>query len=286
MVMLRGGQVLEDPTNTELAAAWGHRARRRPRVRRSRRRRGPGGAGRRGVRLRGARDARDRARVDRRAGGLELADPQLPRVSRGVSGAELGQRAYQQAWVLGTEFVHMREVTGLRPSRPATWSRSPTAPRSPRGVVLATGVTYRRIEVPSLLALAGKGVFYGTSNSEVRALRGHHVHVVGGGNSAGQAAMQLRRFASRVTLVVREPDVASACRTTCAARSRRRPTSTSASAPRSSAPPGRAARAAHRARQLHRGDRELETAAMFVLIGARPHTEWLPATTRGRAATF
>ena len=76
-----------------------------------------------------------------------------------------------------------------------------------RGVVLATGVTYRRIEVPSLLALAGKGVFYGTSNSEVRALRGHHVHVVGGGNSAGQAAMQLRRFASRVTLVVREPDL-------------------------------------------------------------------------------
>ena len=79
----------------------------------------------------------------------------------------------------------------------------------PRGaVVLATGVTYRRLGIPELDALSGAGVFYGASVSDAQALSGHEVYIVGGGNSAGQAAMHLRRYARRVFLVVRGTSLA------------------------------------------------------------------------------
>src|SRR4029077_10499798 len=70
-------------------------------------------------------------------------------------------------------------------------------------VVLATGVTYRRLEVPSLEALAGAGVFYGAAVSDARTMEGQDSYVVGGGNSAGQAAIYLSRFARSVTILVR-----------------------------------------------------------------------------------
>ena len=274
VVMLRGGQVLEaprtpssrrrgstpSPTSTA-SSTFSSSAR-------------PGRAGRRGVRLlRGARDARDRARVDRRQAGSSSRIHNYLGFSR-ESAAPSSASALQQAWVLGTEFVHMREVTRLRtePTRHVV-SVADGSGVAARGVVLATGVTYRRIEVPSLLALAGKGVFYGTSNSEVRALRGHHVHVVGGGNSAGQAAMQPP---------VREPCDARGPRAGSVAvhvalpaprgrggGQRRRPPRLRGHRPSGE---GRLERLTVRDNSTGATE-ELETAAMFVLIGARPHTE-------------
>jgi thioredoxin reductase (NADPH) len=129
--------------------------------------------------------------------------------ARGISGADLAQRAYQQAWVFGTNFLLMREVAGLRSEPP--WHVVTTAhgeEARARAVVVATGVSYRRIGIGGLEALAGAGVFYGASVSEARALAGADVFVVGGGNSAGQAAMHLARYARAVTLLVRGPSVA------------------------------------------------------------------------------
>ena len=76
-----------------------------------------------------------------------------------------------------------------------------------RTVVVSTGASYRRLGVPALEALQGRGVFYGAAVAEAQAMRGRDVYVVGGGNSAGQAAVYLARFADRVTILVRRPDL-------------------------------------------------------------------------------
>ena len=122
----------------------------------------------------------------------------------GVGGAELARRAAEQAWLFGGTFLFMRRVTGLRRSGDGivvglSCNNDVTA----KAVIIATGASYRRLGVPSLEALSGAGVFYGAAVSEAQAMRGQNVYVVGGGNSAGQAAMHLSKYASRVALVVR-----------------------------------------------------------------------------------
>lgn len=129
--------------------------------------------------------------------------------SRGISGAELAQRGYQQAWVFGAHLLLMRDVARVRPGAEIdeddrfVVTVDGVGDVRARAVVLATGVSYRRLGVPDLEVLSGAGVFYGASVSEAHALAGREVVVVGGGNSAGQAAVHLARYASRVTLVVR-----------------------------------------------------------------------------------
>jgi len=125
--------------------------------------------------------------------------------SRGLSGAELAQRAYQQAWVFGTTFLLTREVDGIRRSNGdrLVVSIAGGTEVEARSVVLGMGVSYRRLDVPALEALEGAGVFYGSSPSEARQFTGASVFVVGGANSAGQAAVHLSRYAGKVTLLVR-----------------------------------------------------------------------------------
>ncbi|HXQ87896.1 MAG TPA: FAD-dependent oxidoreductase, partial [Gaiella sp.] len=121
---------------------------------------------------------------------------------RGVSGGVLARQAYEQAWVFGARFAFMQHVTGLRADADrlvATLSEGATV--SARAVVLATGVAYRRLGIPALEALAGAGVFYGGSGSDVHRMSGQDVYVLGGANSAGQEALHLARYARRVTLV-------------------------------------------------------------------------------------
>ena len=122
---------------------------------------------------------------------------------RGISGAELTQRAYQQAWLFGAKFVFAREVSGLS-SRGAQRILTLSDGREivSRAVIVATGAKYRTLDVQQLERFVGKGVFY-TTFDEPRLARDLEVMVVGGGNSAGQAALHLARFAHRVTLVVR-----------------------------------------------------------------------------------
>ncbi len=122
----------------------------------------------------------------------------------GVTGGELTARAYQQAVTFGVKFVFGRTASGLRADgedRIVTFDDD-TELRA-ADVVVATGVSYRRMGIERLEALVGRGVFYGSGTSEARAVAGGHVYVVGGANSAGSASMHLARHAARVTLLVR-----------------------------------------------------------------------------------
>lgn len=132
-----------------------------------------------------------------------------PGFSRGVSGAELAQRAYQQAWVFGVDFLHTREVCALRPGDPWHVVELADEPevRAP-AVLLATGVAYRRLGVPEVEALLGRGVYYGAAVAESGAGAGDEVVVVGGGNSAGQAALHLAQTGAHVSLLTRRTDLA------------------------------------------------------------------------------
>jgi thioredoxin reductase (NADPH) len=121
---------------------------------------------------------------------------------RGISGAELTQRAYQQAWLFGAKFVFAREVTGLGSrgdKRILTLSDGREIVAN--AVIIATGAKYRSLDVPQLERF-GRNVSYATFN-DPRLVRDLDVAVTGGGNSAGQAAIHLAKFARRVTLVVR-----------------------------------------------------------------------------------
>ncbi|HKA67800.1 MAG TPA: FAD-dependent oxidoreductase [Actinomycetes bacterium] len=197
--------------------------------------------------------------------------------ARGVGGAELAQRAFQQAWVFGTRFLFMEEVVELRSE--GRWNVLTTADGEQaraRAVVLATGVSYRRIGVPGLEALTGTGVFYGASVSEARALAGTDVFVVGGGNSAGQAAMHLARYARTVTLLVRSASLAESMsqylRDELSAVGVRVRFHTEVV---DGGGDGRLEWITLRDRQSGQTQREAAS-ALFVLIGAQPHTGWLP----------
>lgn len=201
---------------------------------------------------------------------------------RGVSGAALAQLAYQQAWVFGTRFLLMRRVTGLRPGRRRhVVTISDGSRATARAVVLATGVSYRRIGIPGLEELAGAGVFYGAAGSEAPGLTGEDVYVVGGGNSAGQAAVHLARYAGRVTLLVRGDSLAGsmsrylvdelAAAANVEVRTRVEVTDG-----------GGEERLAWLALRDARSGRTetVPAAAVFLMIGARPRTDWLPGEIR------
>jgi thioredoxin reductase (NADPH) len=207
VVVLLGGAVLVNPTNAELADAYG--------VSTSLEGRsdfdvvvvGAGPAGLAAA-VYASSEGLDTLVVERESIGGQAGSSSLIRnylgFARGVSGSELAQRAYQQAWIFGACFLHTREVTGLRAgSGRHVLTLSDGSEASARAVVVATGISYRRLGIPGLDALLGTSVFYGASVSEARAHAGQEVYVVGGGNSAGQAAIHLSRYAGHVTLLVR-----------------------------------------------------------------------------------
>lgn len=132
-----------------------------------------------------------------------------PGFSQGISGARLAQETRRQAWAFGTRFVYMRQVKGLaRKDGHYRLRLSDGSVLAAHTVIIAAGVTYRRLGIPALEDLQGRGVFYGAASSEAPAMRGRNVFVVGGGNSAGQAAVHLAKWARQVTILVRAPSLA------------------------------------------------------------------------------
>jgi thioredoxin reductase (NADPH) len=128
---------------------------------------------------------------------------------RGISGGELAHRAWQQATLLGAESVFTHQVTALTTDGAQhVLSLDDGSQVVARAVILATGVTYRRLGMPDLDRLVGAGVFYGAAGVMAPAVAGEDVYVVGGANSAGQAALHLARYAARVTLLVRGTSLA------------------------------------------------------------------------------
>jgi thioredoxin reductase len=132
-----------------------------------------------------------------------------PGFSQGVSGSKLAQETWQQAWTFGTTFLYMRQAEGLsRKDGHYRLRLSDGSVLTSRTVVIATGATYRRLGIPRLEDLQGRGVFYGAAASEAPAMRGRTVFVVGGGNSAGQTALHMAKWAGRVTVLVRAESLA------------------------------------------------------------------------------
>ena len=128
---------------------------------------------------------------------------------RGVTGAELAGRAYEQAWMFGTQFVYGNPATSLATDGDlCIVGLQDGSTVTSRAVVIATGVSYRRLAVPELEPLSGAGVFYGAATTESQALAGKQAFVVGGGNSAGQAALHLSKYAQHVTILIRSKSLA------------------------------------------------------------------------------
>jgi thioredoxin reductase (NADPH) len=203
--------------------------------------------------------------------------------SRGVSGAELAQRGFQQAWVFGARFVLTRRVTAIDPTRDAhgaPWfvaTVSDVGDVRARAVLLATGVAYRRLGVPSLEALSGSGVYYGANVSEAHGLTGAHTVIVGGGNSAGQAALHLQRYAADVTVVIRTPDLSTTMSRYLIDEIEASPTITVV--PNADVVDGGGDGWLSEIVVADRttGERRsIPADGLFVMIGAQPHTAWLP----------
>lgn len=197
----------------------------------------------------------------------------------GVSGNRLAFAAFQQAWVFGTTFHFMRSAVRLTADgdlRRVHLSDGTTV--SGRSVVVATGAAYRRLGVPALEELQGRGVFYGAAVAEAMAMRGRHVYVAGGANSAGQAAIHLARFADRVTVLVRRATLAETMSDYLVRELD--------SAPnvdiryRTQIVDGQADEhgallRSFTVRDLDTGAEERLSGALFVLIGSTPRTTWL-----------
>ena len=195
---------------------------------------------------------------------------------RGLAGVELTTRAFEQAWLFGTEMVLADTVVGIAPDgdhRLVTTSRGRLRARA---VVLATGVDWRRLEVPSLEAFFGVGVFYGAAVSEADAMTGRQVVVVGGGNSAGQAAIHLNKRAGGVTVAVRGPSLAETMSDYLIREIDASPTITLRHNTEVVDATGRGRLERLILRDNRTGSTEtLAADALFVMIGAEPRTDWL-----------
>jgi thioredoxin reductase (NADPH) len=199
---------------------------------------------------------------------------------RGLSGTELTGRAYEQARLFGAEFVFTRRATAIsaRGERRAV-ILSGGAAVSAVAVIVATGVSYRRLGIPALDRLLGTGVFYGAAAAEARAMTGERVLVVGAGNSAGQAALHLARFAARVTILARGESLAASMSDYLVRELAASPRVEVRLRTRVVDGRGEDRLESAIVEDGATGRREeLPAAAMFVLIGAEPRTEWLSGT--------
>jgi thioredoxin reductase (NADPH) len=195
----------------------------------------------------------------------------------GVSGGDLAVRAYTQAWNFGAEYVYGNPATGLRPdgSELVVTVADGSEVRS-RAVVIATGMAYRRLGIPALDALTGAGVFYGAAASEARAMKDSEVFVVGGANSAGQAAVHLARYAAQVTVLVRGRSLADSMSEYLIRAIESAPNIAVRYGVAVTGGTGQSRLEGLTLTDLESGAAETVNAvALFVLIGAEPRTQWL-----------
>ncbi|KAA5540597.1 FAD-dependent oxidoreductase [Adhaeribacter rhizoryzae] len=126
----------------------------------------------------------------------------------GLSGADLTRRAVTQATRFGTEFLSPQEVVDIKiKDKYKLLTLSNGTEINALSLVITTGVDYRQLETPGIAEFTGAGIYYGAAMTEAQACKNKQVYIVGGGNSAGQAAMYLAQFANRVHLIIRREDL-------------------------------------------------------------------------------
>ena len=197
----------------------------------------------------------------------------------GLSGGDLARRATAQATRFGAELLAVQEVTSIEERGPAKMVQLAGGDEiGASALIVATGVDYRRLEAPGAAELTGRGVYYGGSRAEGVSCRDEHVVVVGGANSAGQAAIYFAGYAQQVTILYRGPDLG--------ARMSRYLIDTIEQTDNIAVRTSAEVAEAHGTESLERitvkdtatGELdEMPLAAMFVFIGARPQTDWLPS---------
>ena len=196
----------------------------------------------------------------------------------GISGADLVWRGEVQAMKFGTRFAMPRRVVRLEQLDDRSFCATFDTGRRVRGtaVVVATGVQYRRLAVDRLADFEGAGIYYAATEMEARYCKGTEAIVIGGGNSAGQAAMYLSRTARCVRLLVRGASLATSMSSYLSSRLE--------ADPAIEIEYGAEMAALHGAEQLEAvtirnrvsgASRDVETRAVFVMVGAAPNTEWL-----------
>ncbi|ORW97997.1 fused response regulator/thioredoxin-disulfide reductase [Mycobacterium sp. IEC1808] len=195
----------------------------------------------------------------------------------GVSGGQLAERARRQAEKFGAELITARTATALEVNGPKRTVRfADGGSIDAHAVILATGVAYRQLPAEGCSELTGRGVYYGAAVSIASECAGEEVYVVGGANSAGQAAMYLSREAKSVTIVVRGPSLEASMSYYLIQQLEQRPNISV----RTCTEVRRAVGEDHLQRLIlvdnQTGDTEDVTCArMFIFIGAAPRTEWL-----------
>ncbi|HET9541127.1 MAG TPA: FAD-dependent oxidoreductase, partial [Candidatus Limnocylindria bacterium] len=203
----------------------------------------------------------------------------------GLTGGDLARRALAQARRLGAEILSPQDVIGIRRDDPyRVVTLADESEISCQTALVATGVSYRQLDLPRAAELAGAGIYYGAATTEAFLYRDVEVGVMGGGNSAGQAAVHLSRYAKRVLLVIRGPENSGMSQylidqmaaienievrlssSITEVRGETHLTGATLTGPE--------------------GSEELDLAALFIFIGQQPRTEWLEGTVERDRAGF
>jgi thioredoxin reductase (NADPH) len=196
----------------------------------------------------------------------------------GLSGSDLARRAVAQATRFGAEIIAPRSVEGLTLNEHYKRVQLPDGSTlDSHALILATGVSYRKLNVPGIDALEGTGVYYGSSISEAIAAKGEPVFTVGAGNSAGQAAMFLADHASKVTMLIRGNDLGSKMSRYLVDRIDAHPKIEVRLGAEVGAVGGPGHLESLTVRDAHGSDEHPAT-ALFIFIGAQPQTSWLDAS--------
>ncbi|GAA1818858.1 response regulator [Luedemannella flava] len=199
----------------------------------------------------------------------------------GVSGDQLTDRARRQAAKFGAEVLAAREVTGLEVRGSARVVRFADGSEvAAHTVLLATGVAYRPLTAPGVAELTGRGVYYGSAATEAPECAGEDVYIVGGANSAGQAAVFFARHAARVTLLVRGDSLARSMSHYLIEQLAALPNVQTRTGTVVTEAHGDARLEAISVRDADGACETLKAGHLFVFIGAQPPTDWLCAQVR------
>jgi thioredoxin reductase (NADPH) len=195
----------------------------------------------------------------------------------GVSGAQLTERARRQALKFGAELISTREVVGLEVAGSARLIHFDDGTTiGAHAAVLATGVTYRQLTATGLKELTGRGVFYGSASTEASSCAGEDVYIVGGANSAGQAAVYLARYARRVHMLVRANDLRNSMSQYLISQIEAIDTIELHPCTEVVGGTGTEHLEQLTLRDIRTGQtRQVDTSLIFIFIGAEPRTDWL-----------